>query len=132
VRKQSQPPPRRGILLTRPLGKPTEQAPEKGKGDIEDLQCIVKKLSNEIIDMKRSAREGNQGQNPYKPFFKRNQPFKAIEPPLANLNIDPGNVVSDSFYTYHQENHSERECTQWVHSMNLMANCVLDEVSLTE
>jgi hypothetical protein len=93
---------------------------------------MVKKLSNEIIDMKRSAGEGNQGQRPYKPFFKRNPPFKAIEPPPANLNIDLGNVASDSFCTYHQEKHSERDCPQWVHAMNLMANQFLDEVSLTE
>jgi hypothetical protein len=82
--------------------------------------------------MKRSAGEGNQGQRPYKPFFKRNPPFKAIEPPPANLNIDLGNVASDSFCTYHQENHSERDFPQWVHAMNLMANQFLDEVSLTE
>jgi hypothetical protein len=93
---------------------------------------MVKKLSNEIIDMKRSAREGNQGQRSYKPFFKINPPFKEIEPPLANLNIDLGNVAFDSFCTYHQENHSERDYPQWVHSMNLMANQFLDEVSLTE
>jgi hypothetical protein len=132
VKKEVQPPPRRGLLLTRPTGKQTEQGPEKGNGDIEDLQRMVKKLSNEIIDMKRSAGEGNQGQRPYKPFFKRNPPFKAIEPPPANLNIDLGNVASDSFCTYHQENHSERDCPQWVHAMNLMANRFLDEVSLTE
>jgi hypothetical protein len=132
VRKESQPPPRRGLLLTRPSGKLAEQTPDKGNGDIEYLQRMVKKLSNEIIDMKRSAGEGNQGQRPYKPFFKRNQPFKAIEPPPANLNIDLGNVASDSFCTYHQENHSEREFPQWVHAMNLMANHFLDEVSLTE
>jgi hypothetical protein len=42
---------------------------------------MVKKLSNEIIDMKRSVGEGNQGQRPYKPFFKRNLQFKEIEPP---------------------------------------------------
>jgi hypothetical protein len=65
---------------------------------------MVKKLSNEIIDMKINERDGNQGQRPYNPFFKRKLPFKAIEPPLANLNIDLGNVVSDSFCTYHQEN----------------------------
>jgi hypothetical protein len=106
VKKEAQPPPRRGLLLTRPSGKPTEQTPDKGNGDIEDLQCMVKKLSNEIIDMKRNAGEGNQGQRPYKPFFKRNPPFKAIEPPPTNLNIDLGNVASDSFCTYHQENHS--------------------------
>jgi hypothetical protein len=45
----------RGLLLTRPPGKPVEQAPNKGNGDIEYLQHMVKKLSNEIIDMKRSA-----------------------------------------------------------------------------
>jgi hypothetical protein len=94
VKKEVQPPPRRGLLLTRPLGKQTEQGPKKGSGDIEDLQQMIKKLSNEIVDMKRSVGEGNQGQRPYKPFFKRNPPFKAIEPPPANLNIDLGNVAS--------------------------------------
>jgi hypothetical protein len=71
---------------------------------------MVKKLSNEIIDMKRSVEEGKQGQRHYNPFSKRNTPFKAIEPPPTNLNIDLGNVAYDSFCTYHQENHSERDC----------------------
>jgi hypothetical protein len=83
---------------------------------------MVKKLSTEIINMKRSVGEGNQGQRPYKPFFKRNPPFKSNELPQANLNNDLGNVASDSFCTYHQENHTERDFPQWVHAMNLMAN----------
>jgi hypothetical protein len=62
---------------------------------------MVKKLSNEIIDMRRNVGEGNQGQNPYKPFFKRNPNLKAIEPPPSKLNINLGNVTSDSFCTYH-------------------------------
>jgi hypothetical protein len=132
VRKESYPPPRRGLLLTRLSGKSAEPTPDKGNGDIEDLQRIVKKLSNDIIDMKINVGDGNQGQIPYNPFFKRNHPFKAIEPPPTGLNIDLGNVVSDSFCTYHQENHSERECPQWVHAMNLIASCFLGEVSLTE
>jgi hypothetical protein len=132
VKKEAQPPPRRGLFLTIPLGKQTEQGPKKGSGDIEDLQWMINKLSNEIIDMKISVGEGNQGQRPYKPFFKRNPPFKAIEPPPTNLNIDLGNVASDSLCTYHQEKHSERDCPQWVHAMNLMANRFLDEVSLIE
>jgi len=82
--------------------------------------------------MKRNVGEGNQGQKSYKPFFKRNHPFKAIEPPPANLNIDLGNVAYDYFYMYHQENHSKRECPQWIQSMNLIANHFLGEVSLTE
>jgi hypothetical protein len=93
---------------------------------------MVKKLSNEIIDMNISTGEENLGQSPYKPFFKRNPSFKEIEPPLSNLNIDLGNVAYDSFCTYHQENHYERNFPQWVYSMNLMANRFLDEVSLTE
>jgi hypothetical protein len=72
ARKESQPPSRRGLLLTRSSGKPTEPTPDKSNGDIEYLQHMVKKLSNEIIDMKRNASEGNQGQRPYKLFFKRN------------------------------------------------------------
>jgi hypothetical protein len=43
-----------------------------------------------------------------------------------------GNVAFDSLYTYHQENHSERDCPQWMHAMNLMANQFLDQLSLTE
>jgi hypothetical protein len=77
VKKEAQSPPRRGLLLTRPSRKQAEQTPKKGNGDIQDIQCMVKRLSNEIIDMKRNAGEGNQGQRPYKPFFKRNQLFKA-------------------------------------------------------
>jgi hypothetical protein len=87
--------------LTRPPGKQIEQGPEKGSEDIEYLQPMVKKLSNEIIDMKISLGEGNQGQRPYKPFFKINPSFKAIEAPLTNLNIDMVNVAFDSFCTYH-------------------------------
>jgi hypothetical protein len=94
--------------LPRPPRKQTEEGPEKGGGDIEYLQWMIKKLSNEIIDMKRSVEEGNQVQRPYKPFFKINMPFKAIEPPSANLDMDLGNVAPDSFFTYHQEKHLER------------------------
>ena len=132
VKKEAQPPPRRGLLLTISPRKQVEQAPEKGSGDIEDLQRMVKKLSNEIIYMKRSAGEGNQGQMPYKPLFKINPPFKEIEPPPTNLNIVLGNVASNSFCTCHQENHFKRDCPQWVNSMNFMTNRFLDEVSLTE
>jgi hypothetical protein len=42
---------------------------------------MVKKLSNEIIDMKRNAGEGNLGQRPYKPFFKRNHLSKQLNLP---------------------------------------------------
>jgi hypothetical protein len=71
---------------------------------------MIKKLSSEIVDIKRSVREGKQDQRPHKPFFKRNPPFKAIEPPPTNLNIDLGNVAYEYFCTYHQEKHFKIDC----------------------
>jgi hypothetical protein len=132
IKKEVPPPPMRGLLLTKPPRKQMEQGLEKGSGDIEYLQRMINKLSNKIIDMKRSVGEGNQGHRPYKAFFKRNPLFKAIEPPPSKLNIDLGNIACESFCTYHQEKHSKRDCPQWVHAMNLMANRFLDKVSLTE
>jgi hypothetical protein len=111
-KKESQPPPRRGLLLTKPPRKQIEQGPEKGSENIEDLQWMINKLSNEIVDMKRSAGEGNQGQRPYKPFFNGKPLLKEIEPPSANLNIDLGNVPSDSLCTSHQDKHFKRDYPQ--------------------
>jgi hypothetical protein len=72
-------------LLTRPLGKQAEQNPEKDNVDMESLQRMVKKLSNEIVDMKRNVGEGTSNPRPYKPFFRKPSPYKAIEPPLDQL-----------------------------------------------
>ena len=74
---------------------------------MESLQRMIKKFSNEIVDMKINAEEGTSNQRPYRPFFKRPPPFKAIEPPPTNMNIDLGYVPSYSFFTYYKENHFE-------------------------
>jgi hypothetical protein len=99
---------------------------------LESLQRMVKKLSNKIVDMKRNAGEGTSNPRPYKPFFRRPPPFKAIEPPPSNLNIDLGEVASDSYCNYHQEHHLEKDFPQWVNAMNLLANHFLDGCALTE
>jgi hypothetical protein len=54
---------------------------------------MIKKLSNEIVDMKKNAREDTSNQRTYKPFFKRPPPLKSIEPPPTNLNINLGDVA---------------------------------------
>jgi hypothetical protein len=81
VKKEVQPPPRRGLLLTIPPGKKTEQVPENRSGDIEEVQWMIKKLSNEIIDMKRSVGEGNQGQRPCKPLLRETHLSKRLNLP---------------------------------------------------
>ena len=70
---------------------------------MESLQRMVNKLSNEIVDMKRNAGEGTSNPRPYKPFFRKPSPYKAIDPPPTNLNINLGEVASDYYYcNYHQ------------------------------
>jgi hypothetical protein len=81
-------------LLTRPPIKQTELGLDKEGGDLENLQRMIKKLSNKIIDMKRSVGEGNQNKIPYKTLFNRNPPFKSIEPPPTNLNIQKGTTLN--------------------------------------
>jgi hypothetical protein len=132
LKKETKQPPRWGLLLTWSPGKQTEHNTEKDNADMESLQRMVKKLSNEIVDMKRNAGEGTSNPRSYKPFFRKNPPFKALDPPPANLNIDLGEVALDSYCNYHQEHHSERDFPQWVNVMNLLENCFLDGCSLTE
>jgi hypothetical protein len=55
AKKEMQQPSRRGLLLTQPLGKQAEQNTEKDNENMESLQRMVKKLSNEIMDMKRNV-----------------------------------------------------------------------------
>jgi hypothetical protein len=59
-------------------GKQVETIIEKDNTDMESLQRMVKNLSNEIVDMKRNVGEGTSNPRPYKPFFRKNPPFKAI------------------------------------------------------
>jgi hypothetical protein len=117
---------------TRPPGKQTKQGPKNGSGDIEYLQRMVKKLSNEIIDMKRSAGKVTKARGPINIFSKEIHCSKRLNLPPSNLNIDLGNIAVDSFCTYHQEKQSKIDCPQWVYAMILMANQFLDEVYLTE
>jgi hypothetical protein len=73
--------PKRGLLLTMTQGKQVDQNNEKDSTDMESLQRMIKKLSNEIVDMKINVGEGTSNQRPYRPFFKIPPPFKSIEPP---------------------------------------------------
>jgi hypothetical protein len=132
AKKEAQQPPKRGFLSTRPLGKQVEQNIEKESVYMESLQRMIKKYSNEIVDMKRNEGEGTSNQRPYRPFFRNPPPYNAIKPIPLNMNIDLVYVALYSFFTYHQENHSEKDFPQWVNAMNLMANHFLERCSMIE
>jgi hypothetical protein len=67
-------------MLTRLPGKQTEQGPKKGSGDIEYLQRMVKKLPNEIIDMKISAGKEMKARGPINHFLKEIHLSKQLNP----------------------------------------------------
>jgi hypothetical protein len=68
---------------------------------------LVKKLSNEVVDLKKNVGEGPSRPRPFHPFFKRNDnPPKPPEVPQLTLNLDT--FGSDNFFSYHQQNHSEK------------------------
>jgi hypothetical protein len=46
------------------------------------------------------------------------------------LNLDSFN--NDNFCSYHQQNHPERTFPQWVNSMTLVINQLLDQQSLND
>jgi hypothetical protein len=58
-------------LLTRPQEKQVDQNNEKYGVDMESLQRMIKKMSNEIVDMKINAGEGTSNQRPSIDLFSR-------------------------------------------------------------
>jgi hypothetical protein len=86
-------------LLTKP--------PEKEPKDIDSVVKLVKKLSNEVVDLKKNVGEGPSRNRPFHPFFKRNDNHpKPPEVPQLTLNLDT--FGNDNFFSYHQQNHSEK------------------------
>jgi hypothetical protein len=99
-------------LLSRALiWKGTLQPPEKETKDLNSVVKLVKKLSNEVVDLKKNVGEGISRPRPFRPFFKRIDNFrKPPEVPQITLNLDKFGM--DNFYSYHQQNHSEKTCYQ--------------------
>jgi len=100
---------------TLPLVKP----PKKELKDIDSVVKLVKKLSNEVVDLKKNVRKEYSKPRNFGPFFKRNDnPPRPLEVPQIELNLD--SFGKDNLCSYHQKNHSMKTFPQWVNSMNLV------------
>jgi hypothetical protein len=59
-----------------------------------------------MIDIKRNVGAGSSKPQNFRLFFKRrDSPTKPPKPPHMDFNLDSFN--NDSFFSYHQHNHSE-------------------------
>jgi hypothetical protein len=55
---------------------------DKDSMDMESMQRMIKRLSNEVIDMKMNNGEGTSNQRPYRPFFRRLSLLDLLNPHL--------------------------------------------------
>ena len=88
----------------------------------------MQKLSNIIIDLEKEK----EAQKSYKPYYGKredNNQFKT--PPHGPVSMNLTKVGKDNFCTFHQQPHSEKNCPQWINSMALVMNQLLDS-KLTE
>ena len=89
---------------------------------------MMQKLSNRIIDLEKDK----ETQKFYKPYYKKREDNNQSQPPLHNpASMNLMEVGMDNFFTFHQQPHFEKNCPQWINSMTLVMNQLLDS-KLTE
>ena len=111
---------KKALLLSKPK--------EEQSHDFEGMLKMMQKLSNIIIDLEKEK----EAHKSYKPYYKRTEDNNPSKPPPhspASMNLTE--VGMDNFCTFHQQPHSEKNCPQWINSMRLVMNQLLDS-KLTE
>ena len=70
---------------------------------------------NELIDLKKSKREGKK---PFKPFMKKRTNYAPPIPPTSGINIE--DYAMDNLCRTHHANHSERTCPKFINYFTAM------------
>ena len=92
---------------------------------------MVQKLSNKIVDLEKD-KEVSSSKKQFKPYFKKKRRKWNISTTCVQLfYLNFNEVGMDHFYTFHQDPHSEKSFPQWINSMTLVMNQILD-AQLTE
>jgi hypothetical protein len=60
------------------LPRPAQNKSQPENSDLENLTKVVQKLSNQVVDLKRSTEEASSSKGPYKPPFRK--PFQTSRP----------------------------------------------------
>jgi ribonuclease HI len=70
------------------LPRPTQNKTQSENSDLENLTKVVQKLSNQVIDLKRSTEEASSSKGPYKPPFRKPFPQNRPNPNPEGLNLE--------------------------------------------
>ena len=106
---------RRALLLSKPKDEQSH--------DYQGMMTMLQKLSNRIIDLERE-KEIHKTYKPCYPKREDNNQWQVPPPSLASMNITE--IGGDNFCTFHQQPHSEKKCPQWLNSMSLVMNKLLN------
>jgi hypothetical protein len=70
------------------LPRPTQNKTQPENSDLENLTKVVQKLSNQVVDLKRSTEEASSSKGPYKPPFRKPFPTSRPNPNPEGLNLE--------------------------------------------
>ena len=82
---------------------------------MEIMQRIIKKITNEIINLKKNKGEGKK---PFKSFIKKRTDFVPQIPPTSGINIE--DYAMENYCRAHHANHLERTCTEFINYFTAM------------
>ena len=90
---------------------------DKESIDMDSMQRMIKQLTNEIIDLKKSKGEGKK---PFKPFIKKRTNIDTPPqiPPSLGINLEEYSM--DNFCHTHHANHNEKTCPEFINSFLAM------------
>jgi hypothetical protein len=71
------------------LPRPIQNKAQPENSELENLTKVVQKLSNQVVDIKRSTEEASSSKGPYRPPFRK--PFQTNRP---NANPEGMNLES--------------------------------------
>jgi hypothetical protein len=70
------------------LPRPSKNKAQPQSSDLENLQKVIQKFSNQVIDLKRSAEEDSSSKGPYKPPFRKPFPTNRSNSNTKGLNLE--------------------------------------------
>ena len=99
---------------------------EENSSELENVVKMVQNISNKIVDLEKD-KEVSSSKKQFKPCFKKREEGGTSQPPVYSSSVLNFNEVGmGDFCTSHQEPHSEKICQQWINSMTLDMNQILD------
>lgn len=88
---------------------------DKDPTDMESMQRVIKKLTDDIIDLNKNKGEGKKL---VKPFLKKKTDCTPQIPPTSGIKLE--DYAMENYCRTHHVNHLERTCPKFINSFTAM------------